>query len=85
MRTLTISQARNQFGQFLELAQQEPVGVLRRGEVVGVLVSAQTFAHLQEHHQQHQATMPVPDVGTDLALAAGLTRADLDSLLREAC
>ena len=43
MQTFTANQAKTHFGEFLDLAQREPVRVLRRDRVVGVLISAQDF------------------------------------------
>ncbi|MCY7305660.1 MAG: type II toxin-antitoxin system prevent-host-death family antitoxin [Rhodoferax sp.] len=43
MQTFTANQAKTHFGEFLDLAQREPVRVMRRDRVVGVLVSAQDF------------------------------------------
>ncbi len=43
MQTFTANQAKTHFGEFLDLAQREPVRVMRRDRVVGVMVSAQDF------------------------------------------
>ena len=43
MRTLTANEAKTQFGQFIDMAQREPVRVMRRDRVVGVLVSAEDY------------------------------------------
>ncbi len=43
MQTFTANQAKTHFGEFLDLAQREPVRVMRRDRVVDVLVSAQDF------------------------------------------
>jgi len=43
MQTFTANQAKTHFGEFLDLAQREPVRVMRRDRVVGVLISAQDF------------------------------------------
>jgi hypothetical protein len=40
MQTLTASEAKTQLGHFIDLAQCEPVRVMRRDRVVGVMVSA---------------------------------------------
>ena len=40
MQTFTANQAKTHFGEFLDLAQREPVRVMRRDRVVGVMVSA---------------------------------------------
>ena len=43
MQTFTASRAKTDLGEFLGLAQREPVRPMRRDRVVGVLVSAQDF------------------------------------------
>lgn len=43
MQTFTANKAKTHFGEFLDLAQREPVRVLRRDRVVGVMVSAQDY------------------------------------------
>ena len=43
MQTFTANQAKTHFGEFLDLAQREPVRVMRRDRVVGVMVSAQDY------------------------------------------
>lgn len=43
MQTFTANQAKTHFGEILDLAQREPVRVMRRDRVVGVMVSAQDF------------------------------------------
>ena len=43
MQTLTANEAKTQFGHFIDMAQREPVRVVRRERVVGVMVSAQDY------------------------------------------
>lgn len=43
MQTFTANEAKTRFGEFIDLAQREPVRVLRRDRVVGVMVSAQDY------------------------------------------
>ena len=43
MQTFTASRAKTHLGEFLGLAQREPVRAMRRDRVVDVLVSAQDF------------------------------------------
>ena len=43
MQTFSANQAKTQFGHFIDLAQREPVRVMRRDRVVGVMVSAQDY------------------------------------------
>lgn len=43
MQTYTANEAKTRFGEFLDRAQREPVRVMRRDRVVGVMVSAQDY------------------------------------------
>jgi len=81
MQTFSANQAKTQFGQFIDLAQREPVRVMRRDRVVGVMVSAQDYeamrafyANRLQHTLEQTATQ---------AEQAGLTPALLEALLRD--
>ena len=57
IQTFTANQAKTHFGEFLNLVQREPVQVLKRDRVVGVMVSARDFeamrafyANRLQHH-----------------------------------
>ena len=43
MQTFSANEAKTQFGHFIDLAQREPVRVMRRDRVVGVMVSARDY------------------------------------------
>ena len=43
MQAFTATNVKVCFGEFLDRAQREPVGVLRHGRMVGVLLSSQDF------------------------------------------
>ncbi|WP_411726982.1 type II toxin-antitoxin system Phd/YefM family antitoxin [Methyloglobulus sp.] len=43
MQTVTASQAKSRFGEFLDRVQREPVRVIRHNRVVGVMVSAEDY------------------------------------------
>jgi len=43
MQTFTANEAKTRFEDFLECAQREPVRVMKRGRLVGVMVSAQDY------------------------------------------
>jgi prevent-host-death family protein len=43
MLTFTANDAKTRFGEFLDRAQREPVGVLKHDRMVGVMVSVQDF------------------------------------------
>lgn len=46
MRTLTSVDAQNRFGELLDTAQREPVGITRRGRTVAFVVSPQEYEAL---------------------------------------
>ena len=48
MATMTATEAKNRFGQLLEMAQAEPVHVQKDGRDVGVMISAERFRRLTE-------------------------------------
>jgi prevent-host-death family protein len=50
MRTLTANEAKTQFGQFIDMAQREPVRVMRRDRVVGVMVSAEDYEAMRQFY-----------------------------------
>ena len=81
MRTFSANQAKTQFGQFIDLAQREPVRVVRRDRVVGVMVSAQDYEAMQNFYSnrlQHTLARTA-----DRARDLGLSQAQLDDLLRD--
>ena len=81
MQTFSANQAKTQFGQFIDLAQREPVRVVRRDRVVGVMVSAQDYEAMQNFYAnrlQHTLARTA-----DRALSLGLSQAQLDDLLRD--
>lgn len=81
MKTFTANEAKTRFGEFIDLAQREPVRVTRRDRVVGVLVSAQDYESMREYFADRLAhTM---DAAAGQAMAAGLTPARLDELLAD--
>ena len=50
MQTFTANQAKTHFGEFLDQAQREPVRVMRRDRVVGVMVSAQDYEAMRHFY-----------------------------------
>lgn len=81
MRTLTANEAKTQFGQFIDMAQREPVRVMRRDRVVGVMVSAQDYEamrHFYANRLQHSLA-----ASTAQAEQAGMTPELLQELLRD--
>ena len=59
MQTFSANQAKTQFGHFIDLAQREPVRVMRHDRVVGVMVSAQDYEAMRAFYAnrlQHTLT-----------------------------
>ena len=48
MSEVTATDAKNRFGQMLEMAQREPVFIKKNGRDVGVLVSPEEFVRLRD-------------------------------------
>ena len=81
MQTFTANQAKTHFGEFLDLAQREPVRVMRRDRVVGVMVSAQDYEAMRAFYADRlQRTLEQTAV---LAEAQGLSPEGLDALLAD--
>lgn len=81
MQTFSANQAKTQFGHFIDLAQREPVRVMRRDRVVGVMVSAQDYEAMRAFYAnrlQHTLAETAKQ-----AEAAGMTTELLYSLLRD--
>ena len=81
MQTFTANQAKTQFGQFIDLAQREPVRVMRRDRVVGVMVSAQDYEAMRAFYANRLQHTLVESASH--AQAAGLTPEALEELLRD--
>jgi prevent-host-death family protein len=47
MREINATDFKSQFGEFVELAKEEPVGIRKSGKLTAVMVSAEEFEHLQ--------------------------------------
>ncbi len=81
MQTFTANQAKTHFGEFLDLAQREPVRVMRHERVVGVMVSAQDYEAMRGFYADRlQRTL---DESATVAADAGLTPAALEGLLAD--
>ena len=81
MRTITANKAKTRFGEFLDDAQREPVGVMRHDRIVGVLVSAQEFEAMRAFYADRlQNTLRE---SANLAERAGMTSEVLEALLAD--
>lgn len=81
MQTFTANEAKTRFGEFLDLAQREPVRVKRHDRVVGVMVSAQDYEAMRAFYADRLSHRLAQSAAA--AQAAGLTDAELDQLLAD--
>lgn len=79
MQTFTANEAKTRFGEFLDCAQREPVGVKRHQRVVGVMVSAQDFEAMRTFYANR--LQHILDAAGTTASVAGLTPDGLEALL----
>jgi prevent-host-death family protein len=81
MQTFTANEAKTRFGEFIDIAQREPVRVMRRDRVVGVMVSAEDYEAMRRFYANRlQETLDA--TGRDAA-DRGLTAAGVDTLLAD--
>jgi len=81
MKTFTASEAKTQFGHFIDVAQREPVRVMRRERVVGVMVSAQDYEAMRAFYANRlQHTLAET---ASQAEQAGMTPELLEALSRD--
>jgi prevent-host-death family protein len=81
MQTFTANEAKTRFGEFLDIAQREPVRVTRHDRVVGVMVSAEDYDAMRAFYADRlRSTM---DQAADAAEKAGLTPEVLEQLLAD--
>ena len=81
MQSFTANEAKTRFGEFIDIAQREPVRVLRRDRVVGVMVSAEDYEAMRRFYANRlQETL---DAAGQDAAARGLTADDVDHLLAD--
>ena len=50
MQTMTANEARTHFGEFIDKAQRMPIGVMRRGRLVGVMLSAEDYEQMRKFY-----------------------------------
>ncbi len=81
MQTFSANEAKTQFGHFIDVAQREPVRVVRRDRVVGVMVSARDYEAMREFYANRlQHTLAATATRAE---QAGLTPELLEDLLRD--
>ena len=79
MQTLTASEAKARFGEFLNHAQREPVGELKHDRMVGVMVSVQDYEAMRAFYADRLQQRL--DDSAQAAARAGMTMEILDTLL----
>jgi len=81
MQTFTANEAKTHFGEFIDQVQREPVRVMRRDRVVGVMVSAQDYEAMRAFYAdrlRHELRE-----SAEAAAASGLTEEGLAALLAD--
>jgi len=81
MQTLSADEAKSHFGNFLDLAQREPVCVTQHDRVVGVMVSASDYDAMHGFYADRLKN--TIDQTTTAAEQAGLTPEILEPLLAD--
>jgi len=56
MKTITATEAQNNFGDLLMNAQSEPIAITRNGKGKGVLLSATAYQEIKQQALQHAIT-----------------------------
>lgn len=81
MQTFTANEAKTQFGHFIDVAQREPVRVMRRERVVCVMVSARDYEAMRAFYANRlQHTLAETAAQAE---RAGMTPELLEDLLRD--
>lgn len=81
MQTMTANEAKTHFGEFIDRVQKTPVGVMRRGRLVGVMVSAEDYEQMRQFYT-NRLRQTVREVG-EYAANQGLTDEKLAELLAD--
>ncbi|UJS22554.1 type II toxin-antitoxin system Phd/YefM family antitoxin [Thiothrix winogradskyi] len=81
MQTMTANEAKTHFGEFIDKAQRTPVGVMRRGRLVGVMVSVEDYEQMRKFYAD-RLRQTVREVGA-YASSQGLTDDKLEALLAD--
>ena len=81
MQVVTANEAKTRFGELLDKAQREPVGVLKHDRMVGVMVSVQDFEAMRAFYADRLRRQLTESA--QAAERAGLTANKLDELLAD--
>ncbi len=81
MLAFTANQAKTRFGEFLDQVQREPVQVVKRDRVVGVMVSAQDYEAMRNFYANRLQSTLAHNAAD--ASAQGLTEEEVQRLLAD--
>jgi prevent-host-death family protein len=81
MQTMTANEAKTHFGEFIDKAQKRPIGVTRRGRLVGVMVSAEDYEMVRKFYAE-RLRQTAQEIG-EYAKQQGLTEEILEELLAD--
>ncbi|MEZ4267709.1 MAG: type II toxin-antitoxin system Phd/YefM family antitoxin [Myxococcota bacterium] len=82
MKEMAATDARNRFGELLDIAQTGPVRLTNKGRAVGVVMSVRQYERLRG--AAYDGLAETMDAISAEAAANGLTDADLQALLTDA-
>lgn len=81
MQTMSANEAKTRFGRFIDSAQKAPVGVIRHGRLVGVMISPDDYEQMRAFYA-NRLRQTVREIG-EQAAQQGLTEDKLAELLAD--
>ncbi|MBJ6611436.1 MAG: type II toxin-antitoxin system Phd/YefM family antitoxin [Candidatus Thiothrix moscowensis] len=81
MQTMTANEAKTHFGEFIDKAQRRPIGVTRRGRLVGIMMPPEDYEQMRQFYAD-RLRKTAETVGKR-AEAMGLTEEMLEELLAD--
>lgn len=81
MQTFTANEAKTHFGEFIDTAQRRPVGVTRRGRLVGIMIPPDDYEQMRLFYAD-RLRQTVKQAG-EYAQQQGLTDEILEELLAD--
>ncbi|HRJ54481.1 MAG TPA: type II toxin-antitoxin system Phd/YefM family antitoxin [Candidatus Thiothrix moscowensis] len=81
MQTMTANEAKTHFGEFIDKAQRRPIGVTRRGRLVGIMMPPEDYEQMRQFYAD-RLRKTAEQVGKR-AEAMGLTEEMLEELLAD--
>ena len=81
MKIITALEAKNRFGEVMEAAQRQPIGITRNGRPSVVMISAESYARRQRVARE-RLRQAMQRAG-EYASAHGMTEVALDTMLAD--